>query len=121
MSYLFICLLNLIISCLCRKLTKWTTIGASLEGRIFQWILEKLIRRDAIFFFGKGELPKRFGMKKKMCSMYRDEMWAMFREERVLVSCLPMLEESMSGKKDILDLEKDFGKEETRRFEGKGK
>ena len=53
--------------------------------------------------------------------MYRDEMWAMFREERVLVSCLPMLEESMSGKKDILDLEKDFGKEETRWFEGKKK
>ena len=51
-----------------------------------------------MIFFGKDELPKRFGMKKKMCSMYRDEMWAMFREERVLVSCLSMLVESMSGK-----------------------
>ena len=53
-----------------------------------------------MIFFGKDELPKRFGMKikNKKCSMYRDEMWAMFREERILVSCLPMLVESMSGK-----------------------
>ena len=100
-EFLFIYLLNLIISCLCRKLTKWTTIGASLEGRNFQRILEKLFRRDVIFFFWERWITKTVWHKNKKikkCSMYKDEMWAMFREERVLVSCLPMLVESMSGK-----------------------
>ena len=62
----------------------WRKFRAGLEGRIFSEFLRNRLGGMWFFFifFGKGELPKRFGIEKKgKCSMYVDGMRALFKGE----------------------------------------